>query len=361
MKRTISFLIGIFLLPFAHEQARAQSTYTFRGVDVYRSRQVTAAQLEKLFRKRMVRYLAVKSMLKRGHLSDPEKMKAAIVKDARKLGKFAYLDIHLGRYLTSAESSAYVTFDIVDAADKKKRMPFYPPPQRTLADPGGLLAQWAAYDALGKQLRRAGKLPFARPRCPAFYCQWGGETPELKAIQQRFIQGVRPHRKELIEVLRNEKDPKKRATSLFILSYLSEGNEVVSLATSVLKDPALEVRKAGLSVLSDIALYHQDQPISLSKMIAVLDYPTTADRKKALSVLVGLSDNPSYELILKTQAAAHLMPLLRMKQPSVHDLAFTLLGQISKEPIGRREYRAWERWIKDQSVSKPRKGGDGGR
>ena len=190
--------------------------------------------------------------------------------------------------MTSAERSAYVTFDLVDAADAKVRMPFDPAPQAKTLDPEGLLATWQKYADLGDSLARQGLFSATdRPNCPSFFCVWGSRTPELAAFEQKLLAGATPNGRLLREVLSKDAEAKRRAAAVYVMAYMKDGNAVVEMAQNALRDPAGEVRAAGFQVLADMAVYYRAFPIDMDLIVTTLDYPTVTDRSRALAVMVG--------------------------------------------------------------------------
>lgn len=333
---------GLALLP---APAWAQSTATFKGVDLYRSNSVTAEQVEQKVSPLLQSYLRLRNDGRPGVLKNAEKAKADIEAALKGLGEFAYAAMYYGEYITSGEHTAHVTFDVVEAKDAKARMPFKPAPAGSVKDPEGLLAAWQQFSELGEALLKKGELPTGHESCKAYYCLWGASTPELKALERRFVEGAPRAKKELLEVLAKEADPRNRAAAVSLLSYLPEGKEVVDFMQAALEDPAEEVRGVALQALSDIALYHKSMFLEVQKIIPALDFPTVSDRSKALGVLVALSDNPSYRPYVLSRATPQLAALLRMRQPIIHDLAFALLTMLSKESYDRRDYKAWDDWV----------------
>ncbi len=338
--------LALALLPGA---ARAQSSATLRGVDVYRSRQLEAFKVEELFGDRLQSYVRLRNDGRKNQLKTADKIQDEVELGVRKLGKFAYVAMHYGRYLTSAEQTAFITLDVVDADDAAARMPFGPAPSGAPPDPEGLLAAWQQYSELGRQNRLQGDLSLDRPSCPAFYCSWGSPTPELAALEKKFAAGVEKAKPALLKVLAEEADPRKRAAAVYLLSYGKDGKAVAELMVKALSDPAPEPRQAAMQVLSDIAVYAKTVPIDAARLIAALDFPATTDRVNAMTALIGLADTPEHAPLLKLLGSPRLLELLKSKQPSVHDLAFTLLGMLSKESFDRRDYKAWEVWVASQT------------
>jgi hypothetical protein len=345
--RSLILTLAVCLAPLT---ASAASSATVKGTDIYRSPSLTLDKINSEIQGRLYSYLALRTQRKRGVEKPAERIKAEIEDMLTKKFGLAYVEVNYNEYATSAARTAYVTYDVVEKADAAARMPFRGAPKSKTLDPEGLLAAWQQFTAAGDALVREGKLDSSnRPNCPGHYCTYPATTPELAQLEKRIAAGVLGNRKLLDEARLNDADASKRAAAVYVLSYLPDGKEAAAAATEALTDPSAEVRSAGLQVLSDIALYDKAVLIDLGKLIAVLDYPAVSDRTKALSVVVGLVDNPAYRPLILQRALPSLLALLRLKQPSNHDLAFTVLSTLSQENYGRRDYAAWTKWAEKQS------------
>jgi hypothetical protein len=251
--------------------------------------------------------------------------------------------------VTSDDHSAYVVIDVVDSKDAAERMPFRAAPADKIPDPDGVLSLWRDYSETGRGLMREGKIPTDRPKCPSYFCLWGPVTPELDVFEKKLFTAVLTHQAFVRDAANRDADPSNRAAALYVLAYSTSGRVVADQMVSALWDPSPEVRGAALQVLADVALYHPEITIEAPKVIAALDFPTTLERARALAVIVGLSHNPTYLPYVLTRATPHLLALLKLQEPSNHDLAFTLLTTLSKESYGRRDYKSWEAWVATQS------------
>jgi hypothetical protein len=341
---------GIAALLLWPSLAFAQSTTTVKGLDVYRSRRLDAAKVRETAGPLLDSYLRTVVENRRGTEKAAARLKAQVEDTLRRASGAAFLSLFVGRYVTSAERTAYLTVDVVDPEDAAARMPFRAAPRGQAPDPDGLLAAWQQYDAAGDALVRAGQIDGSvHPSCPGFYCLWGSGSPELAALEKKMSAGAPARKDMLLKVLKEDADARKRAQALFVLSYLPDGKQVADLCLDSLADPAEEVRAAALQILSDVALYHKSVLVDLSKILPALDFPTVSDRAKALSVMIGLSDNPAYKTLVMTRGTPYLLGLLRLRQPANHDLAFTLLSTLSSQTIGQRDYAGWNAWIKSQN------------
>lgn len=334
-------LLAALLVSSAALPVRAQSTATLRGIDVYRSAVLTQPEAVKRFRGRLHQYVAYRNARTPGALKRAEALRLELSKEAAALPKVAYADLRVTEYFTSVDHAMYAVFDVVDEADAS-RLAFTPAPKAHLPDPDGLLEGWKKYVALGEALSRRGALPVERPACPGIYCLWGG-TPELDAAQRSFVEGAAKDGAALRQVLRADADGEARSAALFVLSYSTDGVDVAALCHEALSDSDPAVRGAALQILADAANHHQDIPIALDRVLPRLDDPAAPERGKAMGLLVPLAERPIYrELMMK--AAPRLAELLRLSQPESHDLAYTLLGILSKKNFDRQDYAAWDAW-----------------
>jgi hypothetical protein len=342
-------LLAAFLLSTA-AGARAQSTATLRGIDAYRSASLTSAEARSRFEPRLREYVQLRNFSNAGSAAKAEVLRRDMQKEAESLPGVAWSELHVSEYFTSVDHAMYAVFDVVDRADGS-RLAFSPAPKSTVRDPDGLLAAWRKYVAAGEAVSLRGEMSVERPNCPGFYCLWGG-TPELDAAQAPFVAGASARGSELRRVLRDSADGEARSAALFVLSYSTAGSEVVDLCQEALVDPDSNVRGAALQILADIANRHSEVPIPLNRVLARLDDPAFNVRGKAMGLLVPLADRPAYRPAMFA-AAPRLAELLKLSQPESRDLAFTLLGMLSKKSYDRQDYAAWDAWAAKAAAGKP--------
>ena len=322
--------------------AGAQSTATLRGVDVYRSTALTPERARSLFGPRINEVVVLLNHHRPASVEKAEKVRKSIERDAAKIPGVADAAVAISEYFTSVDHAMYVTFDIVDEGDRA-RLAFTPAPKKKMPDPAGLLAAWKAYYDLGSVLSRRGQMPVDRPACPGFYCLWGGATPELDALQTRFVAGASAKEMELRAVLSYDADPEKRAAALFVLSYGPRGEKVLALCLAALKDPSAVVRGAALQILADVVNHRKDLPVDADRITPLVDDPSGSVRRKTLGLLVPMvaDDNQRRKILA---AVPRLLDILRLSEPGSRDLAYTVLGQLSKKTFDKRDYASWEKW-----------------
>ncbi|MFI5363177.1 MAG: HEAT repeat domain-containing protein [Elusimicrobiota bacterium] len=330
--------------------ARAQSTATLRGVDVYRSAVLTPEEAHARFDGRLQEYVHQRNKGGAKSAAKAEVLRRRMEREAEALPGVAWAELHVSEYFTSVDHAMYAVFDVVDRADAS-RLAFTPAPKGAHADPDGVLAAWRAYVAAGEVLSQRGQMNVDRPNCPGFYCLWGG-TPELDAAQTAFVAGASKRGGELRRILRGSAEGDSRSAALFVLSYSTSGEDVVGLCREALTDPDSNVRGAALQILADVANRHPEITIALDRVLPRLDDPAFNVRGKAMGLLVPLVERDAYRADVG-RSAPRLAALLRLAQPESHDLAFTLLGILSKKSYDRQDYASWEAWAARAAAGKP--------
>lgn len=321
--------------------ARAQSTATLRGVNVYRSAVLTPAAVHARFDRGLREYVMLRNIARPGSLAKAERLRRGMEKEVEALPGVAWAELHVSEYFTSVDHAMYAVFDVVDRADAS-RLAFAPVPRAAARDPDGLLAAWRRYVAAGEAVSQRGEMPVDRPNCPGFYCLWGG-TPELDAAQTAFVTGAARKGAELRWILRSAADGDARSSALFVLSYSTSGTDLIGLCREALSDPDSNVRGAALQILANVANRHTELTIALDRVLPRLDDPAFSVRGKAMGLLVPLAERDAYRREI-LRSSPRLVALMRLAQPESRDLAFTLLGILSKKSYDRRDDASWSAW-----------------
>jgi len=328
--------------------ARAQSTATLRGVDVYRSAVLSSEEARVRYNDRFVEYVHLRNLQDPKAEAKAEKIRQEAEAEVAARPGVVFAELSFAEFFTSEDHAMYAVFDVVDKADAS-RLEFAPAPKGSLPDPEGLLSGWKRYMELGENLSQRGEMSFDRPNCPGFYCLWSG-TAEIESLQESFKDGARQHGADLRRILTEDKDGEKRAAALFVLSYSISGREVLDYCHKALGDPDSRVRGAALQILSDIANHHPELPIALARVLPRLDDPTAAVRGKAMGLLVPLAERDAYREVMMA-AAPRLVALLKLHQPESRDLAYTLLGMLSRKTYDKVDYESWEKWAESVAGS----------
>lgn len=340
-----ALLLAAFLCAAA-PAAAAPSSATVLGYDVYGTGRFDEAYVREKFSEKVRQWIEQEGLAGRRKASAQKaaSLKKEIESEFQKAGGFAFATLEKVN-ADSSGSSVFLVFDAVEPGDAEKRLPYRLAPAADVPDPAGLLSAWARYQETGWELVHKGELPMDRVNCPAFYCTWGGATPPLKALEDRFIAEVPAAKSALARILNEDRDPVRRAQALYLLSYVKDGQELAAWALPGVFDPDERVREAAMRIFGDIAVYRRETPLPVGKIAEVLDFPLVDDRTRGLAVLVGLADHPVYRSFILQHAAAQVVKLLRLKNPSNHDMAYTVLQMLSGEKFPPRDYEAWENWL----------------
>jgi len=117
-------------------------------------------------------------------------------------GDFALIDISPivggdGGVLTMA-----VTVNVVEEADRTRRMPFRDPPTGRYEDPAGVFAAWVQYEEAAFDMLRSGELfDYDLSDCPVLHCTFGFEPPSLAPFLEIFNSAAREHEELLYEIV----------------------------------------------------------------------------------------------------------------------------------------------------------------
>ncbi|MBI4424333.1 MAG: HEAT repeat domain-containing protein [Elusimicrobia bacterium] len=338
-------LLAAVLGALAHGAPAPADELALAGIDVYRSPRLTVEEATKRYGRRINELVGLKGRRRGGAERAAEQLRRRVEEEVRRDWGFAWVRLSWSDYYVDGAHKAFVTIDVVEPKDRAARMSFKPAPGRALGDPGGLLADWGRYSELGWKLLRKGEVASKHETCLSLYCEWGAQTPELRAFEERFVSQVQEHKQALLQVLRLERDPAKRARAVLLLGYLQDGNESAKLIAEALDDPAVEVRSAALRVYADYAVYHQDVFLPVTKIEAALDYPEAEDRSKAMAVVAGMASNRVHRRFLIMKMGAKILQLLESPHPATQDTAYAALGILSKEAYDRRDVVSWKRWL----------------
>lgn len=337
----------VFLGAFAAlaRPGHAVSTTSLMGIDLYGTDRYTETDLQEQFGDRIRLWARKRALQARNAAKNAEDYRRDLEEDIRVLWDLHWARFSWNDYYATSEPRVYITLDVIESKDRAVRMPFRPPPRKTFPDPSGLLADWGAYSEMGWSLVRTGRLNTDRPACRGFYCLWGSQTQELKALEDRFVEQAPAHKDTLVRILDEDKDPSHRANAAYLLAYCKNGSELSHMLQNSLTDADSEVRSAAMQVYADLGVYHKDVPLPIERIAVMLDYPTVEDRSKALAVMVAVADHPAYRSFLVRSVAESTIKLLRLRQPANHDMAYAFLSLLSKETYGSTDFAAWRAWL----------------
>ena len=233
--------------------------------------------------------------------------------------------------------------------DKKRLAYFFAKPKKTIADPQGLLAKWMEYEDKGRNLLLTDKIPPKVKGCRAYHCLYGFEHPELKSYENIFNSEVPKNIPQLITVLKEDKDARKRGAAAYLLAYSKDSDLLIKTLSRSIKDPEFGVRNDVMRVLGQTLSKVKVSDFPIKNVVEALDYPDETDRNKALLILDSLvRQNEKYKNYVNANAIPALLDQLQAQQPNLHDSSYEVLKVVSGKKYGDRDYQSWEKWYQSQ-------------
>ncbi len=323
------------------------------SLDTFGSAKIDEPKVRKLLGKDLDNWLRM------GVTGDPaaDVLQKSITKKIVDHFKLAFAEWSIMQYIEPGNLAIRITLDVVEKNDVSRRMPFLPQPKETFADPKNLLAKWYEYQETALSLADQGVLEEQKIDCEgAYHCLFGHNHAKLKPFGDLFKKEVEPNKTALINVLTKDKDGDKRAAAAFLLAYLKDGNQVVSLMMDRIQDPDSLVRNNALRVLGDIAEFRTDITIPVKPLVPVIDYPLVTDRSKAIFLLSAVLNRPGDKAEAAKVAALSKVPtivaLLKSQQPNQSGPAYAVLRRISGEHFAPNDYTKWEKWYERLPAAK---------
>ena len=317
-------------------------------LDVYRSNQITAEQIKKEYGKQlrgMIQlYLTPESMSSEENNKKMLKLSESILTGIRKKGDFVLINFSAIKY--SGSKVPHFSIEVVDKKDKDRLSHFIKNPEKNVADPDRLIQTWQEYEKIGFKIDYTEKTHPNLKSCPAFHCVFGFEHPLLKKYAAIFNTLVPKDKIQIIEVLQNDKDPRKRQAAAYLLGHLKDGNEIIKILTPFMFDSDNIVRNNAMRVIAETLTKVKNPDFPIDKAIVVLDFPSTTDRNKALYIISSLISQPRYAKYIIDHAGPQLIDVLKLSQENVHGFAYEILRTVSGKKFGERDYKSWENWLK---------------
>ncbi len=359
MKSLAWAVLSFVLAPSGPAAAAERSRWELSDIEVYGTERVAPEQLQAKFGEDFRHMLArwgASSVVAR---KQGEDMRAAIERKARELGEFGYsrLEIIDSGVTEPGAVKGLLLFDFVEKSDMAQRYPFRPEPGKDIKDPSGMLDDWGRYEDAGRRDTLSAGGDLKRAVCPAYFCPEGIGGEEENRYEAKFSERVPGYKQTLLQILREDRVPSRRAHALYLLTYLHDASDVTALVSYGLNDPDVSVREAAVTILNDIAIHRKDVSVPVRDVMRMLDYPTSSDRQRALALMLSVCDNPDYRSLLLGPAAEQVLKLLRTKNPGQRQMAHTLLTVLSAEQHAETDYEAWDKWLWRARQAATKKGG----
>lgn len=349
----------ILTLLFSKNFALANTENSY--IDVYKTDQLSVKDIKKKFGKELTSILELldpsikKNMDTNTKTETLKKLREKVVNGIYSMGDFSYVDLSPITY--PHNKKVYLTIDIVDKKDKGRLTHFLQKPNAEIPDPDGLIQKWLEYEKIGFAVLLSGKGTNTQKskECPFHYCPFGFAHKELNKYKDIFKHLVKKNKQELVLILRNDQEEFKRASAALLLAHLENHNEIINLLEPSMFDSSYRVRNNAMHIIGSILLKHKTKDFSIKKALLALDFPTEADRSKALKLITALIKKDTYSDYTKRYAAHLLIDHLKLSQPNLHEPAYKILKKISGKNFGERDYLSWEQWAKSVQ-QKPKNG-----
>jgi len=332
----------------AHAQADAEPV-PVGSIDLYGTDAIDADAFREEFGSRIMRLAALFEDTRLGRSADQARVDAlanelngAIEARLSALVPLAHLEFGATTDF-GPPPQIHVVVDVVEEADKARRMPFGEAPGGRFDDPGGLFALWDEFSQKVFTLAYAGAA-LQVTTCPVLHCIAPFDLPELEPYLERLNAGAREHDEPLYTIAEQSADASQRANALFLLSHTNDAERLLPVLGRAIYDPAGGVRNNAMRVLMFLAKARPELDYPVEDLIAALDFPASSDRNKAGYTLAALAVQPRYRAAIRDGAVPTALRMLRMLKPNNHDPAYEILRLVSGESYGDRDYAAWEAW-----------------
>lgn len=320
-------------------------------VDIYGTHQLSSKIIKRKYAKEFMKIAEIMHSSK--SITDPAnnqlfvRLIKKITLGIQSMGKFSMINI--SPILYPNDPVVHFTIDVVDQNDQARLTHFLPSPTQSIQDPAHLLTTWNEYEARGFSWAAKNKKFPSYAACPAYHCLFGFDLAEFKPYAKIFITQVEKNKFALVNVLRNDKDEKKRAAAAFLLAHIKNVHELINLLVPSMDDANEHVRNNVMRVIGMALLHTKNDAVPVEKIIKVLDFPMSTDRNKGMLILLTLINQPNYADYIAKHAGKQLVKELKLQQPNNHELAYEILKKISDQHYADRDYPAWEAWLKNNA------------
>jgi hypothetical protein len=266
---------------------------------------------------------------------------------ARLQARFAPAFVRTSVTNYAADRTLAVTVDLVDRGDEW-RLAYAPEPTGSVEDPAGLLAAWDAYHSRMWKLVNTGEVSTKDTACPrAFHCFYGATDARLIPLEERLVEEVPRHFETLVQMLRTDKEPSKRATAAYLLAYGRSREEVIQALAPSMNDAGEAPRNAVMRVLWQAQRDADRVRVPLEPVLRALHGPLISDRNKAAALLQAVAEkDPSIRGHVLRDAGDVLLEMAGQRQVVDREVALAALKALAGRDLGG-DVEAWRAWVKE--------------
>jgi hypothetical protein len=225
------------------------------------------------------------------------------------------------------DQSLFTTIEVLSKPQNKLKLDVYRP-----LPPYDLIDKMLFFQEQAIQLYLDNP-PLAKDiRCQDFHCI----VPEHSRLQKEleYFRRTVPLQQEQIDAaLQDEKYLMRQRAAIFLLTYCRNHAFISKSLTSLLNHPNRFIQHDALRVLGEFLKHYPHTRVSIHKISEFLQSDDVAVRHKALIVLEILAHEPQNHQLIKINAQAALLRLLKLKQPNNHNLAQKILNLMTDSGV----------------------------
>ena len=262
--------------------------------------------------------------------------------------QFGFLFVDFQTVFYPNNKDIYTTIEVVKS-NKPERLRFVVPTHyasdKTPKPKHDLINEMMTYQLTSFQLIYSHKLKASNISCPVYHCFAGFDNPDLKPYLAVFNQGVIKEKKLILDTLKEDPDPERRAAAELLVGHFKDPREIIQISTLFVQDKADGVRNNAMRVMAATMQKSKQYDVHLMPIIEMLDSVNVTDRNKALYVLSVAMKSKSNQKTIIQNAGKQLIQLLALKQLNNHDLAYQILKKLSSRDFSESNIPAWQNWL----------------
>lgn len=181
-------------------------------------------------------------------------------------------------------------------------------------------------------------------KCLDFHCIAPEQSP-LHSDMQYFRKNVPQQIKLIDKILFHDTYLIRQRAAIFLLTYYPNHQMLLQRLDALLDMDNRFIVHDALRVLGEYLIHYPHTNINIKKIAKCLRSDDLAVRHKTLIVLNVLADDEKNHFRLKKEAGFSLYPLLKLKQPNQHVLAYQILRKISQKNNADDDLAAWKKWL----------------